>query len=105
VKCGACGCGYPGGATRNKAYYGCTSQLGGHGTPARPACAGKRVRAAWLEAEVWRDCAAFIRAPGEALAEAQRQLRARLAETAGLDAQRRGSSGRSRRRRPSASAS
>jgi site-specific DNA recombinase len=90
VKCGACGCGYTGGATRNRAYYRCTSQLGGHGTPARPACAGKRVRAAWLEAEVWKDCAAFIRDPGEALAAAQQQLRARLAETASREGQRQG---------------
>jgi DNA repair photolyase len=46
------------------------------------------IPAAYLEHEVWQDCRNFILNPGEALAEAQCQLRERLEQVASIEAER-----------------
>src|SRR5262249_49688610 len=51
-------------------------------------CRARVANAAWLEGIVWEDCRAFILNPGEALAEAQRQLQERLRDVARLEQER-----------------
>ena len=94
ITCAACGVRYAGTInTRGKAgtwvghYYRCGSQLGAlHPDPARR-CRGKRLPATWLEDAVWQECRAFILNPGDALAEAQRQLQERLRRSTEVDAE------------------
>jgi len=45
--------------------------------------------AAWLDNLVWEDCRRWIRNPGDTIADAQRELRARMEQTTGLQSQRR----------------
>ena len=48
----------------------------------------KRLAADRLEGDIWQHCREFIHQPGEALAEAQQQLRERMAESTTLEEQR-----------------
>jgi site-specific DNA recombinase len=70
-------------------YYRCNTQSGSPRPGFERRCGGKLIPAQELEDLVWRDCRAFVLNPGDALAEAQRQLRGRMAETARLEPQRR----------------
>jgi site-specific DNA recombinase len=97
IRCAACGANFAGTPSYSpKApqwvghYYRCNSQLGAVRPEVGGRCRAKRLPTAWLDDEVWQDCRAFIQNPGEPLAEAQRQLRARMAETVGVERQRRG---------------
>ena len=47
-------------------------------------CGGKTIDAAWIEKIVWEDCRTFILNPGEALAGAQEQLKARQQQVSTL---------------------
>ncbi len=70
-------------------YY-CCNPSGSHaGSRQEARSHAKFIRGEPLEAQVWEDCRRFIHDPGEALADAQGQLRARLERAAGLEGQRR----------------
>ena len=91
VRCGQCGASFVGApsARGGGGYYRCNYKTA-HLLPAPGnRCPAKVVSAEWLEDLVWRDCAEFVRNPGDALAEAQEQLRERLGRSAGLEQQRR----------------
>jgi site-specific DNA recombinase len=84
IRCGVCGSTYvgsPGALIKSgRMYYYRCSQLGTSNQPTpQKRCRAVALRADWLETCIWDDCRAFIQNPGEALAEAQRQLEARLA--------------------------
>ena len=69
-------------ARGDRIYYRC----GGHsaaGDAASERCTSPSVQAAWLEQEIWRDCAEYVRNPDQALAEAQRQLQERTQHASG----------------------
>lgn len=93
IRCGDCGYMYAGAPSHNAQgwsgyYYRCSSQIGMvHPDPATR-CKGKMVPAEFIENEVWQDCRTFILNPGEMLTEAQNQLRERLEQSAGLEAER-----------------
>jgi site-specific DNA recombinase len=95
ITCEGCSFHYSGVTRANTArsrafsYYRCNSQI--TSTPPRGAdrCTAKLLAVDWLDTLVWRDCREFIRNPGEALAEAQRQLRAQLADSAHVEDERR----------------
>jgi site-specific DNA recombinase len=87
VKCGLCGltyCGtiwHAGGGER--IYYRCNgaSQARGlYGSTSRK-CPSKAVDGRWLEAQVWADVEAFLRDPGDVLAQLAEQLRGRADRT------------------------
>ena len=88
VKCTHCGGGYVGspGADGNPIYR-CVSQCGTREYATR--CDAKSLRADWLEDAVWQECRRFILNPGEALTEARRKMRERMADAAGFEQQRR----------------
>ena len=93
ITCGNCGRAYVGAPKKERDgrttfYYRCAGQLQGHLAPDRPKCHGRAVRAVDVERDVWDDCRGFIHNPGDALAEARRQLRERLSQSAGLDDER-----------------
>jgi hypothetical protein len=56
----------------------------------REKCTGRAINTKWLEPLVWEDCRHFIRNPGEALAEAQRQLYDRMHQVTRIDQERGG---------------
>jgi site-specific DNA recombinase len=93
VTCEHCGHSYTGaaiarrlrdGTRRDARYYRCNGDF----LLGAPPCPAKAVQADKLEAAVWAHCAAFIRDPGDALAEAQAQLRARQGQAADHTAER-----------------
>jgi site-specific DNA recombinase len=92
ITCGLCGARYIGTPVSRQVgrmdyYYRCGGQTVS-GRPESPGrCVAKILKAEWLEHLVWEDCRCFILDPGEALAEAQRQLQARLSQTASLAAE------------------
>jgi hypothetical protein len=61
-----------------QAYYQCDSQTSAMNPGTFPRCPAKHVNAEWLEAIIWQHCRTFILDPGDALAEAQQELRTRL---------------------------
>lgn len=90
IRCRDCGQVYIGGhvpssrgAPEGYFYYVCG------GMKRMEGCAAKRLPAPWIEAEVWNGCREFVLNPGPALADAQAELRRRLADTATHDARRR----------------
>jgi len=88
ITCGTCGLTFAGTVHSGIRKYRCG---GGSGVMVnRPhRCRAKMLRADWIEAAVWDECRRFIMNPGEALAEAQRALRDRLAATTDADERRR----------------
>jgi site-specific DNA recombinase len=91
VRCQNCGRSYVGAYFANQRRYRCCGGTRTHpgpdGQPER--CFGKHLPAEWLEEEIWKECAAFIRDPGSALDEARRKLRAQMTRATGFDAERR----------------
>ena len=92
ITCGTCGIRYVGVPTWNRTkskgayhYYRCGSQLAAQQPDPQARCRAKLLSAPWLEQLVWEDCQSFIRNPGEALAEAQRQLSERMRQTDRLE--------------------
>ncbi len=95
MHCGSCGGRYNGTPKRGRDgswshYYRCNSQLGAVVPDPAARCRGKMLPSGWLEDQVWRECRAFILDPGEAIHEAQRQLRERLTDLARLETERQG---------------
>jgi site-specific DNA recombinase len=94
IACENCGMGFHGVARRKATkegewtYYRCNGQLNTHRVESAHRCPAKTVAATWLEDLIWRDCCAFIREPGEVLAEAQRELHAKAEKAADTDGQR-----------------
>jgi site-specific DNA recombinase len=85
VDCADCGRGYVGftarpgrGRPTGYSYYACN--VSQRPVPPAERCHGKMVPADWLEEQVWQDCREFILNPGPALADAQVELRRRLAD-------------------------
>jgi site-specific DNA recombinase len=94
IRCGNCGQRYAGTTKHGQdhfsgMYYRCNGQLGALRPDKADRCRGRWIKADWIEGEVWEDVRKFVRDPGGALAEAQRQLRDRLSHAAALDDQRR----------------
>lgn len=92
VVCGNCGrrmTGQVGSTKGASSYYRCMPAKDRTRPDGSKTCRAKHIRAEWLESLVWEDCKRFIYEPGDALDEAQRQLRARLERAAGLESQQR----------------
>jgi site-specific DNA recombinase len=92
ITCGDCGSAYGGQAYSRRngkkgSYYRCCRRNPDHYARQEP-CRARVANAAWLEGIVWEDCRTFILNPGEALAEAQRQLQERLRDVACLEQER-----------------
>jgi site-specific DNA recombinase len=95
IVCGNCGFNYSGATWRDPKgraadwpHYECNGKLAHLRPKKETRCTGRAISGTWLESLVWDDCAAWIRNPGERLAEAQRQLRDRLSKTADHERQR-----------------
>ena len=95
IRCGGCGSIFVGHAMTRPAragtettFYQCGRQLGSREADPTSRCRAKLVRTDWLDGLVWQHCREFIFNPGDSLADAQRQLRSRLEQTAGMDEQR-----------------
>ena len=87
ITCGRCRSNYVGqlvnrrhGAAR--IYYRCGGGRLPNYANRTERCGGKTIDAAWIEEIVWEDCRGFILNPGEALAGAQEQLKARQQQVA-----------------------
>lgn len=89
IVCGNCGRHLTGQTMGSRPYYRCVSSKDRSWPDDSRTCPTKCVPADRLESEVWDGCVRFIRDPGDALAEAQRQLRGRLEQVAGVERQRR----------------
>jgi len=97
IKCGGCGRTYVGSTLRSRGgagderhYYRCAGTLDTSGVvPRDRRCKAKRVPGEWLEREVWTDIRRSVDDPGDALAEAQRQLRERQSQAVGFEGRRR----------------
>ncbi|MBI3966621.1 MAG: recombinase family protein [Chloroflexi bacterium] len=81
VRC-QCGCNFVGAHGKSGFYYRCGGQLAAVNPNLHLRCNAKLVNARRLEQAVWNDCREFISNPGEALAEAQAQLRQRMEQSA-----------------------
>ena len=92
VHCGVCGRRFAGkrqhGAGRIYRAYRCVGAVAPTELLPERRCRAPIIDADWLETAVWQDIRAFILNPGPALAEAQAQVRARLAQTVALEAER-----------------
>ena len=91
IRCDNCDSSYIGSAvtglsTGEWRHYRCDGQTVADRT-AR--CRSKSIGADWIEGLVWEDCKAYIFDPGSYLADAPRQLRERLAESATAEERRR----------------
>jgi len=95
IICAGCGCHYYGTHDRPRLdgslprRYRCTATNAGARPNPATRCSAKPIDANWIEAFVWRDCREFINNPGAALADAQRRLRERLGQVAGMEDRRR----------------
>lgn len=69
--------------------YHCGGQANHNAGGHAPRCPAKGLLADGLEEAVWEECRRFIRNPGEALNEARRKLRERMADATRFDAKRR----------------
>jgi site-specific DNA recombinase len=92
ITCGRCGATYTGQSITYRsgnpgAFYRCGGRRPHHFANGIR-CDSKAVQAAWLEGIVWDDCRGFIRNPGQALAEAQRQLQDRQHDVAAVELER-----------------
>ncbi|TAK31154.1 MAG: hypothetical protein EPO21_18000 [Chloroflexota bacterium] len=94
IECGRCGHAYVGntmghrGGKERKPVYRCGSASHRENPDLTTRCKGKMIPAEWLEDLVWQDCRAFILNPGEALAQAQQQLRNRMEQSTTAEAER-----------------
>jgi site-specific DNA recombinase len=89
IICGSCGSMYLGQIYRNVNkppgfYYRCGGRYLTHYPNRTERCPSRTIHAAWIEQIVWEDCRNFIRNPGEALASAQEQLKARKLQVSAM---------------------
>jgi site-specific DNA recombinase len=97
IRCADCGMGYTGTTTASlcggerisRRRYRCNSQVGRSSTHPEGRCGAKVLPADWIEDAVWEECRQFILNPGDALDEARRKLRERMAESTRFDTERR----------------
>ncbi len=91
IRCENCGWSYGGACFGDRHRYRCGGGTRTHSGPdGRPErCFGKHLPADAIEDVVWRECRRFIMNPGEALDEARRKLRRRMADSTRFDAERR----------------
>jgi site-specific DNA recombinase len=84
IRCQNCGHSYSGEYFANQRRYRCwggtRTNPGSDGLPQR--CFGQHLPAEWIEVAVWQECRQFILNPGDALEEARRKLRERMADSA-----------------------
>jgi site-specific DNA recombinase len=88
IRCG-CGAAYTGCPHHGKRRYQCTRRFGVHTRRGDVGCRGKALPAEWLESAVWEECRRFILDPGEALDEARKRLREKMAQSTGFEDRRR----------------
>jgi site-specific DNA recombinase len=86
---GYSGAPYLSGSGRRSYQYRCNGQLSALRPDPASRCKGKALGGPWIEEQVWADCCRYIDNPSEELADAQRELRERLARSSGLEEQRR----------------
>jgi site-specific DNA recombinase len=89
ITCGSCGSMYLGQIYRNVNkppgfYYRCGGRYLTHYPNRTERCPSRTIHAAWIEQIVWEDCRNFILNPGEALASAQEQLKARKLQVSAM---------------------
>jgi site-specific DNA recombinase len=91
IRCENCGRSYGGAYYANQRRYRCCGGTRTHpGTDGRAErCFAKHLSADWLEAAVWDECRKFILNPGDALNEARRKLRERMADSTRFEGERR----------------
>jgi site-specific DNA recombinase len=89
VKCAHCGFTYTGAGQSGRPSYRCNGSAGLSGVNDRDRCIGGQVSALALETAVWGEVRGFIDDPGEAIKQAQQQLRERLAAASTTEEQRR----------------
>jgi site-specific DNA recombinase len=95
IRCGHCGSGYAGktvgsgGSTKVYPFYICNGAKGVMHPLPENRCRSKTVAAAKLDAHIWQHCRRWAYDPGDALGDAQRELRERMAQTVGAEEQRR----------------
>jgi site-specific DNA recombinase len=95
ITCGLCGARFIGTGVRRKSghvtyYYRCSSQTPGYRAQLHERCRAKSLKALWLEDLIWQDCREFILNPGDALAEAKRQLETRRSQSPSMEQEQRG---------------
>jgi site-specific DNA recombinase len=88
IRCAGCGQAYVGIDQEGVRKYRCASGSGRADGKRPSRCPGKTLDAAWLEGQVWAEVRRFVENPGEAMEDAKRQLRARMAEAGGAEAAR-----------------
>lgn len=89
VKCAHCGRSYSGTVNGTSRQYRCNSNIGPLSVVKGKRCHAATVVADRLEATVWAEVRALIEHPDEYIADAQRELRARLADAGQHEAERR----------------
>jgi site-specific DNA recombinase len=89
IRCCICGGTYTGAAQVGSRRYGFHGGTKNAQTFPEQRCYGKQIPADWLEAAVWEECRQFILNPGEALDEARKRLRQRMATSTTFEARRR----------------
>jgi site-specific DNA recombinase len=89
VKCGICGHAFTGGAgPKKQGQYRCQNQQGTRTNKADGRCPAGVIDATKLEDVIWQEVRTFVNDPGDHIAEAQRQLRERLASAGESEDQR-----------------
>lgn len=93
ITCGNCGYTYVGNIRPHKDggngdYYRCNYTVDHFTGDSSRRCIGRTVKVALLDAYVWEQIRAFVFDPGEAIGEAQAELRKRMGQSAGVEAQR-----------------
>jgi site-specific DNA recombinase len=91
IRCQNCGRSYSGAYFANQRRYRCCGGTRTHPGPDGQSqrCFGKHLSAEWIEDAVWQECRQFILNPGDALEEARRKLRERMADSTRFDTERR----------------
>jgi len=81
VTCGLCGRAFVGGTNSNGRMYRCSTNAGRATARPKGRCTASQIHADRLEGAVWKEVRDFIDHPEEYIADAQRELRARLADS------------------------
>jgi site-specific DNA recombinase len=79
IRCADCGHAYYGWPHNDRHYYRCGAQARSYWDATVPRCSGRMVPAEELERVVWDRCRWIVLHPGEAIADAQKWLRDKMA--------------------------